>query len=75
MGDGKELDIPHVQSLIEQVERQVKAALSDAFRHVMVHLGVEPDHPSMGVVKEEVLKRIRDTLNEYEPQPPHDYGQ
>lgn len=70
----KELDIPHVNRLVDIAAAQVQSVLDDAVRHAAAHLGVEYDHPSIGVIREELVARTRSRLEETLPAPVHDYS-
>lgn len=65
-----ELDIPHVEALIETAVKQVAFAVTDAMRHAAAHLGVDFDHPSCAVVKKELLTQISAKLDEHWPDSP-----
>ncbi len=67
---GGELNIPHIQRLIDVAVAQVQFAVTDVLRHSQAHLGVEPDHPSLGVILKEVLAKAHATLDEYFPTEP-----
>lgn len=71
----EELDIPHVSHLIDVAVSQVFTALSDAVRHATAGLGVEGDHPSVQVVKDELVKRVEQRLDFFNPAPGHDYSE
>lgn len=71
----EELDIPHVSHLIDVAVSQVFTALNDAVRHATAHLGVEGDHPSVQVVKDELVKRVEQRLDFFNPAPKHDYSE
>lgn len=71
----EELDIPHVSHLIDVAASQVFTALSDAVRHATAHLGVDADHPSVQVVKDELVKRVEQRLDFFNPAPQHDYSE
>ena len=69
----QELDIPFVARLIEIAEAQTRSIIGDALRHAQAHMVVEADHPSMGVVAQELSERCAAAANSLAPQPPHEY--
>lgn len=73
MGSKSELDVEHVQRLLDYSAAQVRTLMGDALRHAAGFLGVEHDHPSIGVVKEELVARVKAAAEEHMPSPLHDY--
>ena len=53
-----------VERLMETSERQVKFSVLDCLRHCASEMGVNTDHPSQGVIKDELKQRLSKVLNE-----------
>jgi hypothetical protein len=60
---GGKADQEHIDNLMRLAESQVDFAIQDCLRHMQAHMNVGPNHDSNGVVRRELISRLRAKLD------------